>query len=102
MQHELLPHLDCGNALFQSKGTVQPPADLQAQSAVRTGQPPVLGELTASPVNSSLKGFLFHRCGPHFSFAKTKEKWGRNAVPHSGTTRGKPANLVVPIFVFVW
>ena len=45
-------------------------------SAVRTVQFPVLGELTALPVNSSLSGFLFHRCGGDFSFAETKEKWG--------------------------
>jgi len=32
--------------------------------------------LTALPVNSSLSGFLFHRCGGDFSFVKTKEKWG--------------------------
>ena len=75
LQHDLLPHLDCGYTPFQSGGTAQPAGDFWIYSAVRTGQPHVLGELAASTANSPLSAFSFDHEWP-FPFRQDEKKMG--------------------------
>ena len=57
--------------------SAQPAGGHRASSAIRIGQPLVLGELTAPPGNSSLSAFSFVPCPARFLFDKHKKKmWG--------------------------
>jgi len=57
-------------------GLAQPVGDFLILSAVRNGQPLVLGDLTALPVKSSLTFFLFHRARRIFFLMFQKENGG--------------------------
>ena len=70
----------CGNAVPDGTGLAQPVGDFLILSAVRNGQPLVLGELTAWPVNSSLTLSLFPRARRIFFLMFQKENGG--CIPH--------------------
>ncbi len=75
---------DAADALILTrKAIAQPVGDFWIWSAVRDGQPPVLGELTASPVKSSLSVFSFVPCPARFLFGKTKRKCGGHSARQS-------------------
>ena len=65
-----------GTQFFEVCLSAQPVGDFWIWSAVCDGQPPVLGELTALPGNSSLSAFSFVPCPARFLFGKTKRKCG--------------------------
>ena len=81
-----------GTQFFEVCLSAQPVGDFWIWSAVCDGQPPVLGELTVSSVNSSLTFFLFHRARRVFFLMSQKENGGCIPtvkpcilVPQSGT-----------------
>ena len=57
---------------------------------------PVLGELTASPVNSSPSAFSFVPCPARFLFGKTKRKCGGHSARQS---RAFPCRIAAPWFI---
>ena len=71
---------NAGTQLFEEYLSAQPVGDFWILPAVRTGQPYVLGELTALPVNSSRTLFLFHRARRIFFLVFQKENGG--CIPH--------------------
>ena len=82
----------CGDTVLGGIGIAQPVGDFWIWSAVCDGQPPVLGELTALPGNSSLSAFSFVPCPARFLLQDKKKMWGTFCtakpclpVPHSGT-----------------
>ena len=81
-----------GTQFFEVCLSAQPVGDFWIWSAVCDGQPPVLGELTALPGNSSLSAFSFVPCPARFLLQDKKKMWGTFCtakpclpVPHSGT-----------------
>ena len=59
LQPDVLRIANCGHAVFQGKYTSAAGRVRQITAAVRDGQPLVLGELAASPVNSSPNRLFF-------------------------------------------
>ena len=86
----------CGDTVPGGIGIAQPVGDFWIWSAVCDGQPPVLGELTALPGNSSLSAFSFVPCPAHFLFGKTKRKCGGHSARQS---RAFPYRIAAPWFI---
>lgn len=81
-----------GTQFFEVCLSAQPVGDFWIWSAVCDGQPPVLGELTALPGNSSLSAFSFVPCPARFLFDKTKRKCGGHSSRQSRDfQRARPA-----------
>jgi len=66
---------NAGTQFFEVCLSAQPVEDFWIWSAVCDGQPPVLGELAAPSVNSSLSVFSFDHEWP-FSFRQDEKKMG--------------------------
>ena len=86
----------CGDTVLGGIGIAQPVGDFWIWSAVCDGQPPVLGELTALPGNSSLSAFSFVPCPARFLFGKTKRKCGGHSARQS---RAFPCRIAAPWFI---
>ena len=85
-----------GTQFFEVCLSAQPVGDFWIWSAVCDGQPPVLGELTALPGNSSLSAFSFVPCPARFLFGKTKRKCGGHSDGQSPSSGGKAAHRYMP------
>ena len=87
---------NAGTQFFEVCLSAQPVEDFWIWSAVCDGQPPVLGELTALPGNSSLSAFSFVPCPARFLFGKTKRKCGGHSARQS---RAFPCRIAAPWFI---